>query len=249
MGRRPCTHTASTDTTTVACQAAVHKAHLRPQKPISGWPEASRTRDGRGMNAADQPPPAHHLGDSEFAAPAAARAPGSLAVAIPGRRRAQRALDRAERELVIRVVTDGGIDSWRSRSQRHLEAARRAFARRGTLSLGVAAPLVVALADRPTRDRCWREVESDRDPGWPAFWLHLSRRALPPYRAEPLFLLAWTAWRLGDVPLARAAADATAAEDPGHRGAAMLRAMLRFHLESGRLPSLTDRHGAAAGEP
>ena len=196
------------------------------------------TCDGEGMTADDVP--GRHASSNGRAVLI------SLAVPITGRRRAQRALARAERHLVARMVTDRGIGPWRARCQRRLEAARRTFSRRGRLSRGLAAAVVVALSDKATRDRCWREVEADRDPAWPAFWLHLSRHALPPYRAEPLFLLAWTAWRQGDVVLARAAAEATVAEDAGHRGAAMLRALLRLQLESRRLPSLACEHATGS---
>jgi hypothetical protein len=103
------------------------------------------------------------------------------------------------------------------------------------------------LADVVLRDRCWLQVESDRDPAWTGLWLYLSGRALPPYRAEPLFLLAWSAWRLGDVGLARAAANAVLTQDPGHRAAAMLLALLWLGVQPGRLPSLAVRSVAPAG--
>jgi hypothetical protein len=105
----------------------------------------------------------------------------------------------------------------------------------------------VALADQPTRDRCWHAIEAQSDPGWPTFWLHVSRRALPPYRAEPLFLLAWSAWRRGDVRLARAATGEALTEDPAHRAAAMLLAMMKVGIGPGRLPPLVDRSVAVAG--
>jgi Domain of unknown function (DUF4192) len=165
------------------------------------------------------------------------------AVPTRGRRRAQQALEDAELRFVARVVADGDIGPWRAAAEPRLRAARESFARYGRLARGVGATLVVALADQPTRDRCWRAIESQPDPGWPDFWLHVSRRALPPYRAEPLFLLAWSAWRLDDVRLARAAAGEALTEDPGHRAAAMLLAMLDAGVRPGRLPSLADRPG------
>jgi Domain of unknown function (DUF4192) len=164
-----------------------------------------------------------------------------------GRRRTQQTLEDAELRLVARVVTDGGIGRWRAVADLRLRTAHATFVTRGRLSRAVAASLVVALADEPIRDRCWRMVESQCDSSWPAFWLCLSRRALPPYRSEPLFLLAWSAWRLGDVRLARAAADEALAEDAGHRAAAMLLALLRMGVDPGRLPFLTDRSSMPAG--
>jgi hypothetical protein len=157
-------------------------------------------------------------------------------------------VERAELQFVMRVVSDGGIRPWRALTELRFAAARRAFARQGRLSRGETATLLVALIDLPTRDRCWLQVESHPDPGWPAFWRYLSRRAPRPYRVEPLFLLAWSAWRLGELPVALAAAEATAAEDPHHRGAVMLRSLLVAGLEPDLVPSLAAGRLAPAGE-
>jgi hypothetical protein len=156
--------------------------------------------------------------------------------------RTRKAFEEAECQFVTRVVADAGIGPWRAAAELRLWTALDTFARRGRLPRRVVADLVVALADRPTRDRCWRVVESRTDPGWRTFWLHVSRRALPPYRAEPLFLLAWSAWRLGDVRLARSAADDALAQDPGHHAATLLAALLWLEIGPGRLPPL-------AGQP
>jgi Domain of unknown function (DUF4192) len=151
----------------------------------------------------------------------------ALAAPVHGRDRLQLALVRAERQLVARVVADGGITRWRQESCRQVEVARRAFDRSGRLARSQAARLVVALADRPVRDACWLAIDSGPDASWAGLWLHLSRRALSPYRPEPLFLLAWSAWRLQQPGLARAAAACALVEDPGHRGAALLNDLLR----------------------
>ena len=161
--------------------------------------------------------------------------------------RTRKALDEAELQFVARVVADGGIGPWRAAADQRLRTAFATFARQGRLSRRVTASLVVALADQPTRDRCWQLVESRIDVDRRAFWQHLCRRALPPYQAEPLFLLAWSAWRSGDVRLARAAADDVSRQDPGHRAAAMLLALLWLGVESGHLPSLTIRSVTPAG--
>jgi hypothetical protein len=152
--------------------------------------------------------------------------PPELGTPIAGRDRLRRALTHAERQLVARVVADGGIAQWRQESHRQLGRARRFFARSGRLARSDAARLLVALADSPVRDSCWLAVDAGPDATWPAFWLYLSGRALPPYRSEPLFLLAWSAWRLRQPTLARAAASRTVAENPKHRGAVLLLTML-----------------------
>jgi hypothetical protein len=162
------------------------------------------------------------------------------AVPASGRRRTQLALERAELRFVARVVADGGIGPWRATAEPRLAAAHASFNRQGRLARGVAADLVVALSDKPTRDGYWRVIEAQPDPTWPAFWLRLSDRALSPYRAEPLFLLAWSAWRLDDLQLAGSAAVGALTEDPGHRAASMLLAMLRAGVRPDRLPSLAD---------
>jgi hypothetical protein len=175
------------------------------------------------------------------------RRPRHGRIAATATSRTRRALDEAELQFVARVVADGGIGPWRTAADQRFRTALTTFARHGRLSRRVVADLVVALADQPTRDRRWWVVESGDDADWTAFWLHLSRRALPPYRAEPLFLLAWSAWRLGDVGLARAAANAVLTQDPGHRAAAMLLALLWLGVQPGRLPSLAVRSVAPAG--
>lgn len=161
--------------------------------------------------------------------------------------RTRRAIEHAERRFVARVVADGGVGSWRAAVDRRLATALNVVSRRGGLSRRIAADLLVALADGPTRDRCWRLVELRSDVDWPAFWMQLSRQALPPYRSEPLFLLAWSAWRRGDVRLARSAAEAALAQDPGHRAAVMLLTLLWLNVESGRLPSLVGRPATSPG--
>jgi hypothetical protein len=107
----------------------------------------------------------------------------------------------------------------------------------------------VALADQPTRDRCWQMVEWRTDADWPAFWLHLSMRVLPPYRTEAMFLLAWSAWRLGDARLARIAVDDVLRLDQRHGPAAMLLALLWLGVEPSDLPSLAVRPITPAGTP
>lgn len=142
---------------------------------------------------------------------------------------------------MARVAEDGGIRPWRRLTEARFAHARRCLAGAGRLSRVDTAALIVALADVVMRDRCWLQLESDRDPAWTAFWLYLARRALPPYRTEPLFLLAWSAWRSGDAALARRAADEALVEEPGHVAATMLTALLRFDVASTALPALSER--------
>jgi len=158
------------------------------------------------------------------------------------------ALERAELSFVTQVVRDGGIGPWREALTDRFRGARGAAAE-SRLSRTDTAALVVALADRLVRDRCWLQVEEDRHPEWVGLWRHLAGHALPPYRAEPMFLLAWSAWRTGDAALARAAVTAVRAADGSHHPAAMLDAMLTARLAPDDLPSLAGRDRTARGTP
>ena len=161
----------------------------------------------------------------------------------------RRDLERAELLLVARVVQDGGIGPWRKHAEDCVQAARqRASGMR--LSRTETAALVVALADERVRDGCWLQVEADPvDPTWIRLWSHLVRHALPPFRAEPLFLLAWSAWRLGDCTLARTAADAALREEPRHGAAAKLDVLLTAAVTPDRLRSLSGTRTAGGGAP
>ena len=147
-----------------------------------------------------------------------------------------------------RVAEDGGIGPWRRSTEQRFLQARRRLAHSGRLARVETAALTVALADVVLRDRCWLQVESDRDPAWPVFWRYLSVRALPPYRAEPLFLLAWSAWRSGERGVACRAVDATLVEEPGHVAATMLTTLLGLGVAPSALPALSERPAARGAE-
>lgn len=166
-------------------------------------------------SAVDEPLPLAALG---LAAPAAA-----------GRLRAD--LIRAEERFVADVVRSGGIGPWRERLNDRFAAARSAAGSR-RLSRAETASLVVALVDLPTRDRCWQRVEHDGPEAWLPLWRHLVRHALPPFRVEALFLLAWSCWRAGANATARAATEVLLAEDPAHRAGGLLAVLLRAGVPS-----------------
>jgi hypothetical protein len=146
-------------------------------------------------------------------------------------------LHRAEQRFVAEVVRDGGIGPWRERVASRLATARDTV-RAGRLSRAETASLVVALIDRPTRDRCWERIECDGAEEWLPLWRHLVRQALPPYRVEVLFLLAWSSWRRGSRALALTAVHAVLAEDPAHRAGGMLASLLRAGVPSSSVAPL-----------
>jgi hypothetical protein len=171
--------------------------------------------------------------------------PTEFAPGAAGLHRVRRALERAELDFVAAVVADGGIDPWRQRIEGRFRSARDALAGAGVSRVESAA-LVVALADYAVRDQCWRQVEVDPDPRWVALWRHLARRALPPYRTEPLFLLAWSAWRCGDVATARLALGCARLQEPGHGPSGLLGQLLWTGVDPRLLPRLTGQPPADA---
>lgn len=171
-----------------------------------------------------------------------------LAPGTAGADRLRRALERAEVDFVAAVVADGGIEPWRRRVEGRFRAARDALDRSGGtgVSRAESAALAVALVDEPVRDTCCRRVDADPDRRWLDLWRHLADRTLAPYRTEPLFLLAWTAWRRGDLVTARAAVGSARLQDPGHRPSALLTAVLWTAAGSARRCTAGDRRGPPA---
>lgn len=131
------------------------------------------------------------------------------------------ALHRAEVLWVAQVARDGGIEPWREQALARVRVARVAAAA-GRLARAETAALVVAVLDEQIRDGCCGLVELDPDPGWTGLWRHLAVHAVPPWRAEPHFVLAWAAWLAGDAALARQAVDVVRADEPAHPAARLL---------------------------
>ena len=171
--------------------------------------------------------------------------PADLAPAVAGVDRLRLVLERAERDFVAQVAADGGIGPWRRRVEGRFRSARTALALSG-VSRAESAALVVALVDGAVRDRCWLQVDADPDRGWLVLWRHLARHALPPYRTEPLFLLAWTAWRCGDPATAGVALGCARVQDPAHAASLMLGRLLSAGTDPRSLPSLAADRPASA---
>lgn len=152
--------------------------------------------------------------------------------------RLRRHLERAETRFVAQVADQGGIGPWRQGVDARFETAGDRLAT-SRVSRAETAALVVALADRAVRDRCWERVESGADERWLSLWRHLARHAVAPYRVEPLFLFGWTAWRRGDGISARVAVECALQEDPEHRATGMLAELLRAGIDPRTLPLLS----------
>jgi hypothetical protein len=178
-------------------------------------------------------------------------------VAGSARASMERALAKAEEAFVETVVAAGGTEAWRTAMGGRIQhiADRMLGADGGPgsalLTDEESAEILVALSDAPIRDACWRRVERGRSGDHLALWSQLVRRALPPYDAAPLFLLAWVAWRRGDGALARIAAERALLSDADYRAAQLLLDVLNSGIDPRRLPSLTcgRRRRRAKGGP
>jgi hypothetical protein len=100
------------------------------------------------------------------------------------------------------------------------------------------ARLLVGLQDADARDACWQLLEVRPSSQTLAVCWQLARRSVPPFRAAPLFLLAWTAWRCGDGALARVAAEQALREDGEYSAAILLMEMLDHGIRPGEIPRL-----------
>jgi Domain of unknown function (DUF4192) len=166
-----------------------------------------------------------------------------------------KALERAEAALVLVAERREGMPAWRAATrERFRRAVRRA---RGASQLDGPGPgwltdqdvarLLVGLADIGGRDACWRDLDLRCSPeGFAVCW-QLARRSVPPYRAAPLFLLGWAAWRRGDGALARIAALEALDAEPGYDAARLLLVVLDHGIDPNGLPKLAIRPGRPPG--
>jgi hypothetical protein len=100
------------------------------------------------------------------------------------------------------------------------------------------ARLLVGLTDIDARDACWRVLEIRCSVQALGVCWQLARRSLPPYRAAPLFLLGWAAWRRGDGALARIAVEQALQEDAAYGAALLLLDILDHGIRPDEVPRL-----------
>jgi hypothetical protein len=165
----------------------------------------------------------------------------------------QYALRQAEAALVLAAARSGAPAAWRAGTrERFRRAIRRARGRTHQdgpaadwLTDHDAARLLVGLVDLGARDACWRDLDLRCSAEAFAVCWQLARRSSPPYRAAPLFLLGWAAWRRGDGALARIAALQSLEDDAGYDAARLLLVVLDHGLDPAELPRLAMRPGRA----
>jgi Domain of unknown function (DUF4192) len=120
---------------------------------------------------------------------------------------------------------------------RALFAAQRA-AQAGQMPTDAAvARYGVALQSYAVRDAVWLAVDDSRLTGI-ELWVNLARRLPGPYNAAPLFLAAWSTWRVGNGALAGIAAELALESDPGYSAADLLLAALARGIDPRTLPRL-----------
>jgi len=164
------------------------------------------------------------------------------------RARVEQALAAAEAAFVKAAAADG-VAAWRAAMCRTVERviertlAREVGSEQPPCTDEQSAELLVALSDLAVRDDCWRRMERGGQEDGLALWSHLVHRAVPPYDAAPLFLLAWTAWRRGDGVLARMAAERALVSDANYRAASLLLDALDSCIDPRWVPALTSGRG------
>jgi hypothetical protein len=124
---------------------------------------------------------------------------------------------------------------------------------------GLAAWLVVSLAQLPVRDDAWARMEPEHRDAHRRLWTDLVRGAADAWVPAPAALLAFTAWQCGEGALASIAIDRALACDPGYSMALLLREILDAGVppSAARLPmspeeverSYADTPGPQPDEP
>ena len=100
------------------------------------------------------------------------------------------------------------------------------------------AGLACALADVEVRDTLYALAIGHDAGDAESLWALLARTLPPPWRAEALVLLAFSAYVRGDGPLAGVSLEAALRCDPGHRMAGMLDTALQSGLRPERIREL-----------
>jgi hypothetical protein len=116
-------------------------------------------------------------------------------------------------------------------------AAREAAAGSVDLDEEALARYATALRRLAVRDSLWVGIDEQRLTG-DALWWHLARALPDPYRAAPLFLIAWTAWRSGSGALAAMAAERAIAADSDYSAADLLLAALSNGVDPRAMPRI-----------
>jgi hypothetical protein len=187
-----------------------------------------------------------------------------------GVRDQEAALDAANAALVPRMLDEAGR---RAVAEETLALARQTMARLaaapavtgaatadrrddGLLAHDEAAPLIIGLQDRTTRDRAAEWMEGDAAGPALRLWRALARRCVGPYgehAAAPLTLAGWVAWSTGDELEAREALAMALGADPDYLFARLLHQAVNEGLDPEALrrclrPGRPDRDRAGADE-
>lgn len=117
-------------------------------------------------------------------------------------------------------------------------AAASRVAGGASLSGADLAALGCALSDVQVRDTLYALAVGEGAGEAESLWGLLARTLPPPWRAEALVLLAFSAYARGDGPLAGVSLDAALRCDPGHRMAGMLDRALQSGLRPEQIREL-----------
>jgi hypothetical protein len=124
-----------------------------------------------------------------------------------------------------RIVREAGESAVDEALERHRSGGR--------LTDDEVAWLTLLLSHVPVRDLAWQRTNSE---DWQiALWTEVLRRAEPDLAAAPASLLAFTAWRAGNGPLASVALERALRADPAYPMALLLDDVLRNGVDPSTL--------------
>lgn len=152
----------------------------------------------------------------------------------PGAERLEHLIGERQQHELAQVLA-GSNNSRVTSDKRALFAAARRVDRTWTNT--ETARFGVALTGYGVRDAVWMAIDAGRLDAQDLM-LHLARTLPAPYRAAPLFLFAWKAWRNGNGALAAIAVERAQQAEPNYSAANLLQAALTRGVNPRTLPQL-----------
>lgn len=182
----------------------------------------------------------------DCSSPVAAAATYAGLVALPDREALERSLEPVggsapQMRVALHAAARAAATSRRCRGERtpfRAESVRLltvAVDDEPVLSDEAAARLIVGLADLAVRDACCEWAQTPRNDPARRLWTQLARRAVRPFDAVPLCLLAWFAYLDGEATLASMAVQRCLESDGGHPLALLLAEALHSGVDPAEL--------------
>jgi hypothetical protein len=152
------------------------------------------------------------------------------------------AVTRATNQVTTFLAAEDGLISPRDALRSESAAIIKRVRDSGELpAIAQTVRLAAALSDPKTRYQALADVDEHGADEAMRLWLWVTRRSLPPYRAEAAALLGYAAWRSGNGVMAGEAARRAVADDSRCQLAMMLARILDCGIPPSSLPKLTRR--------